>query len=283
MIVKYKNPIVQDAPDPFIMLDGDYYYLYATTPVDGGYRVRRSTDLINWEDCGMCLREKDIYGAARPYRGFWAPEVYRVKDKYYLFYSVDEHIGVAISDSPLGPFKSPIDRYLVEHNAIDATLFTDHDGQTYLYYVGWGGVEYGIFGRTIDLDTFELGEETPIIRPVKGSWESAEGWVTEGPFMLYCDGKYYLTYSGNGYESHKYAVGYAVSDSPLGKFVPYENNPILSQKPEEGVFGPGHHCFFVTKGGDFMIAYHRHFSETILHNRTGCIDHARFAKITDKD
>lgn len=66
---------------------------------------------------------------------------------------------------------------------------------------------------------------------------------------------YYLTYSGNGYESHLYAVGYATSASPLGPYTKYQHNPILHQAPEKGIYGPGHHSFFTAANGETVITF----------------------------
>ncbi len=62
------------------------------------------------------------------------------------------------------------------------------------------------------------------------------------PFILKKDGKYFLTYSCNDYRNQDYAVGYAVSDSPMGPWTKYEGNPILL-RPQDYV-GTGHHAFF---------------------------------------
>jgi len=278
----YINPVHENSADPYILVDNGTYYLYATNAVMEGYRVYTSKDLKNWSGGSLCLRTADVYGAPTSSAGFWAPEVYRAGEKYYLVYTVAEHIGIAVSDSPTGPFKSPISRYLVSHSAIDPTLFFDDDGKVYLYYVGWGSVSYGIYGREINLETYELGEEKPILKPDSGTWETKEGSVTEGPFMLKHDGTYYLTYSGNGYQSKYYAVGYATSSDPLSGFWKYSNNPILSQLPSNEVYGPGHHAFFTTPGGELMIVYHRHFSSTAVHARTACLDRAVFVKYPDE-
>lgn len=279
----YRNPIAEHGADPFILYDHGTYYLYATTHVLWGYSVRTSPDLITWEDRGLCLTCGDAFCQPTLTCGFWAPEVWRAGGRFVMVYTVNEHIGIAFADSPLGPFVSEKKEPLVEHAAIDATLFTDGDGQTYLFYVGWGQVPYGIYGRRIDLDTLALGEETPILFPEDGSWETREGRVTEGPFILKHGGTYYLSYSGNGYESRQYAVGYATSPSPLGPYVRYAGNPILHQVPEKGIYGTGHHSFFTAANGELMIAYHRHYSAESVHDRTACIDRAVFVPDTPCD
>ena len=63
----------------------------------------------------------------------------------------------------------------------------------------------------------------------------------EGPYILKNNGKYYMTYSANNFTSKDYAIGYSVSDFPLGDYIKYENNPIL--RSGEKYFAPGHNSF----------------------------------------
>lgn len=274
----YINPITRGA-DPYILYEDGVYYLYTTNAVMEGFRVQTSTDLVHWENRGFCLKTADIYGEPTSSAGFWAPEVYHIGDRYVMTYSVNERIGIAVSDSPLGPFVSPAPRYLVEHRAIDSSIFVDDDGTAYLYYVSFDGVPYGIYGRTINTDTWEVGEEHFLFTANSGEWDGQDGKVSEGPYMLKHNGIYYLTYSGNGYTSHKYAVGYAVASSPLGNFKKYKNNPILSQIPENEAYGTGHHAFFTAENGELYIVYHRHLSQTQVNERQVCIDRVFFVTV----
>lgn len=86
--------------------------------------------------------------------------------------------------------------------------------------------------------------------------------VNEGPEMLYHKGKFYLTYSMNGYGDNDYQVGQAIADNPLGPFrklTADENGVFLSGafQGSEEVSGSGHHSF-VTSGDQLYIFYHRH-------------------------
>ena len=78
---------------------------------------------------------------------YWAPEVYEVKGKFYLFYSAqwkvnpsheleNFRIGVAVADSPLGPFIDLANRPVFDpgYPVIDANVLFDTDGKAYLYY-----------------------------------------------------------------------------------------------------------------------------------------------------
>ena len=55
--------------------------------------------------------------------------------KFYMFYSVEEHVCVATSDSPLGPFVQDEKKPIREEKGIDTSVFFDEDGKAYLYFV----------------------------------------------------------------------------------------------------------------------------------------------------
>ncbi len=270
----YKNPVFGElqAADPGVLkYDGKYYCYSTSAPL--GYYVYVSDDLVKWENKGLCIEsawgiEKNGY--------YWAPEVVEKGGRFYMIMSVDERIGFAVSDSPLGPFV-PEKTWLFE-KSIDGHIFIDDDGRAYLYYVSWrDGHEYGIYGCELEDDIVSVkpGSERLILKP-KDGWEKVEGDVTEGPFVLKHNGKYYLTYSGTGYTSQQYAVGYAVSDSPLEGYERYEGNPVLSHTSK--LAGPGHHSFTASPNGEeLIIVYHVHNSTSEVHPRKICIDRARFA------
>ena len=270
----YKNPVFGElqAADPGVLkYDGKYYCYSTSAPI--GYYVYVSDDLVNWENKGLCC--ETAWGIEKN-GWYWAPEVIEKDGKFYMIMSVDEHIGFAVADSPLGPF-IPEKTWLFD-KSIDGHIFIDDDGQAYLYYVSWrSGHEYGIYGCELndDIVTARTNTEKLIIKP-ESAWERVEGAVTEGPFILKHNGKYYLTYSGTGYTSQQYAVGYAVSDSPLEGFERYEGNPVLSYTSK--LYGPGHHSFTTSPdGSELIIVYHVHASSTEIHPRKICIDRARFA------
>ncbi len=201
--------ILQGA-DPFILLHDGKYYCYPTSDSHNGYIVYESDDMINWTNKGHCLVKEDVMGDD----GFWAPEVTYYKGRFYMVYTADFHLGIAVSDSPLGPFRQEEKRFLSEHRAIDGSFFIDDDNRAYLYYVGYNNPGGPICAQelTEDLLSFK-GEQKVIIRP-ECDWELETAYeyngmtlcVTEGPFMLKHEGKYFLSYSANDYQSHKYAI-----------------------------------------------------------------------------
>ena len=108
------NPLPMALGDPFMLHASDgRYYMYGTSLADG-FESFVSDDLIQWESIGQVYKG----GADHQWNVdcFWAPEVYERDGRYYMFYSANSRnnpineeenfkIGVAVSDSPAGPFK----------------------------------------------------------------------------------------------------------------------------------------------------------------------------------
>lgn len=267
----YTNPVYENSPDPYILKSDGVYYLYATTDPFEGYSVSSSTDLVNWQHLGFCARKGDIYGNS----DFWAPEVYKYNNRYYMLYSTDEHLSVASADAPTGPFEKCIDSYLLEEKCIDGHLLFDDDGAVYLYMAYWGETGEEIWGCRMNDDLCGVDRET---LTQLTECQNGEGRVNEGPFMMKYKGKYYLTYSVNGYTDHNYSVKLAVSNSPLGT---YEGKGTILEKSGPLV-GTGHHSFIESPDGEeLFIAYHCHYSTTRIHDRKLCIDRCKFVETDD--
>lgn len=143
----YSNPVDVEFGDPFILNNGDgTYYMYGTGGgAHDGFATYSSTDLVNWKFEGQVYRGNT--DSSWTEKWFWAPEVYKRGDKYYLFFSAqwkenptneEENfmIGVAVADKPTGPFIEMHDRPIFDpgYPIIDANVFVDDDGRNYLYY-----------------------------------------------------------------------------------------------------------------------------------------------------
>ncbi len=247
--------------DPFILLHNNTYYAYGTHSRNG-IEVYTSKNLKEWSYGGLALNKEDSYGD----RWFWAPEVYHINGKFYMYYTADKHICVATSDYPSGPFEqqdfAPI---LPDNNIIDNTLFVDDDGTPYMLYVVINkGFTIYVAELESDLATIKPSTITPCIRP-KQRWERMEGKVNEGPSILKHKGTYFLLYSGNGYKSQKYGIGYATAKSIKGPWKKSSDNPIL-QFPGELV-GSGHGAPFYDKRGRLHYVFHAHYSKEKVHPR----------------
>lgn len=260
--------------DPFIMLYDGIYYAYGTNAADG-IEVYTSDNLEYWKkEKELALKSADSWGG----RWFWAPEVYYIKDKakFFMYYSANEHICVATSDSPLGPFRQEIKKPMIEdEKTIDNTLFVDDDGKPYLYFDRFNdGLNIWVAALEDDFQTIKPETLKKCIH-VSQPWEEVWPRVNEGAFVIKHNGIYYMTYSGNSYESPFYGVGYATSESPAGPWKKYEGNPIL-QKPGNLV-GVGHSAFFKDKNGKLRIVFHAHNSTSNIHPRTMHIAEAEFS------
>ena len=275
MIKPVKSPVLFG--DPFVLNCDTIFYLYGTHG-ENGIEVYKSKDLLFWSGpCGatngLALHKNDVWGD----KWYWAPEVYEVNGKFYMFFSVDEHIAVATSNSPTGPFTQVKKEILIaENKAIDNHLFID-DSTKYIYYVNFqfGGLEIYYAEMEDDLLAIKEGSAVECISRSQ-EWEFDEGNVNEGPFILKNDSYYYLIYSGNGYTSQNYGLGFAVSKSPKGQWIKHPENPFL-QKPGDLV-GVGHCSFFYGNDGTLKIVYHSHYNKQNIHPRKVHINDVRFVE-----
>ena len=302
----YTNPLDVKFGDPYVLLASDgHYYMYGTGGVEDGFGCYRSDDLVNWEYLGAVYKGNTHDSWAESC--FWAPEVYERDGKFYMFFSANWKvnptaelenflIGVAVSDSPEGPFKEVSDAPLFNpgYPVIDANVFFDEDGRCYLYYsrccykhpveseVAQWAREKGmydeieeswIYGVEIAPDfSHVIGEPVLLLCPpakmddTQAEWESrsvtageANRRWTEGSFLIKRDGTYFMMYSANFFGGKNYAVGYATADSPLGPYTKSPDNPVLEKNTPEGgiVTGVGHNSITWSRDGkQLYCVYH---------------------------
>ena len=259
--------------DPTVFYENDIYYLYGTQgTARQGFPVYVSQDLKNWsvpenveKGCAL-LQGPRTFGT----QGFWAPQVVKYKDRYYMAYTADEHIAIAEADSPCGPFTQPtVAPVREEGKQIDPFLFFDDDGKIYLYHVRLnGGNSIWVARMTDDLSAIRPETLRQCITATD-AWENTEQveWpIIEGPTVVKRAGRYYLFYSANDFRSIDYAVGYAVSDTPYGPWKKYEKNPLLSRQII-GYNGSGHGDLFCGKDNRWYYVFHTHHSNTEVHER----------------
>jgi beta-xylosidase len=257
--------------DPHIAVFGGTYYIYPTTDGSEGWMATAfhtwsSKDLVKWKDEGVILDlPRDLTWA--DVRA-WAPAIAQKGGKYYYYYSAGQSIGVAVGDSPKGPFKDPLGKPLVAKaeyscQSIDPMVFIDDDGSAYLYF---GQGKCMVVKLNEDMISFDHKAVKAIQPP----------GYNEGPFVIKRKGVYYLSWSEFDTRDPRYSVAYATSESPLGPFKKAANNPILQQKG--GVKGAGHHSMLQIPGRDeWVIAYHRfQIPGGNGYNRETCLSPMRF-------
>lgn len=321
----YRNP-QGNAADPSILrkptgevveYDGKYWLYY--TSENGnvrGFEARSTRDFTSWQDEGLVFDAKGTW--ARD--AFWAPEGYEIDGKYYLFFSAQNapypwtqaekfNIGVAVADSPRGPFKLLKDEPIFDPGwpIIDANLFIDDDGTPYLTFSRccyqhaveselaekcrrekkYDEIEESwAYGIELKKDfSGVVGEPTLLIRPPvklddkQSEWESRSvtaGEVnrrwTEGTALFKLGETYYIAYSANFFGGDWYAVGYATAKKPLGPYTKAANNPILEKNTQNGgtVRGVGHGNIFFSP--DRSEAYYVYHARTDTNDRKLFID-----------
>lgn len=267
--------------DPEVAVFGKTYWIYPTysAPYDEQIFLDAfsSRDLVNWTKHPRILDNKAIQWARR---AMWAPAIVRKDGRYFLFFAANDiqndeqmgGIGVAVSDSPSGPFKDYLSKPLVDrfHNAaqpIDQFVFQDKDGAWYMIYGGWR--RCNIVRLKDDFTGFVPFPDGTIFREI-----TPEGYV-EGPTMFMREGKYYFMWSEGGWTGPNYRVAYAIADSPFGPFL--RIGTILQQDPAVAT-GAGHHSVLNVPGtNDWYIVYHRRpIGETDGNYRETCIDRMFF-------
>lgn len=262
--------------DPTIFEEDGTFYLYGTNDENPntGFQVYTSQDLKKWEGPkgyrnGYALSEIENYGDS----GFWAPQVWKYKDNYYMAYTANEHIAVSTRSSPTGPFFQSTQKALFTgtQKQIDPFVFQDEDGKKYLFYVDISN-DNKIFMTGLNDGFMSVKNETGLecIRSTE-AWENngqPSAKVTEGPTVIKHLDYYYLLYSANHFKNPNYAVGYATSKSIDGPWEKYNGNPILSRDKIKWS-GTGHGDLILKKDGSVFLdqkgnmyyVFHTHFSE----------------------
>ena len=262
----FTNPVYQkDFPDPHVIRVGDTYYAYGT-PAPGdtsNIQVIRSTDLVHWERLGDALPALPAW--AKLNRGLtWAPGVMEIDGKFVMYYVARDQetdrqcIGVAVSDTPEGPFTDPTEKAFICQGAlggsIDAYPYQDENGKLYLYWKNDGnccGLEVALWVQELSADGMSLvGEPVKLIK-MDQAWERP---LIENPAMVEHNDRYYLFYSGNWWESHRYAISYAICETVTGPCEKPLDEPWFDY--EAPVMGPGGQAFFTDTEGNLWMAYH---------------------------
>lgn len=237
--------------DPSILQVGTTYYAYSTVTGGDNLPVAQSRDLSTWtarsaypaganpgwwggyNDALPHPAKWALYNIERNGRRFtspWAPSVARVGNHYVEAYSVPyvaanpnrRCISLATATSPIGPFVDSSPGPMVcssdPNGSNDPQILTPGDGKAYLLWKNTGvpgSQPTRLWAR--QLNAAGTGFASPSspheLLSTALAWEHN---VIENPAMIRYAGHYYLFYSGNGYATADYAIGYAICSSPLG-------------------------------------------------------------------
>ncbi len=293
MVATAQNPIIRDqfAADPTARVFNGRVYLYPSHdifPPEGArqdwfcmedYHVFSSDNLTDWTDHGVIVTQNKVPWVRPNSYSMWAPDCVEKNGKYYFYFpSVPDGamrgfgIGVAVADSPEGPFvcePEPIKGI----NGIDPCVLQASDGNAYIF---WGA------GRCAKLkpNMKEIADDTPKEKVKWGEREFEMYGVNclkdlpnrqaEGPFAFEYNGNYYLTYP---YVREKTEVlGYAMSKNPMG---PYEYKGLIMAEQPNGCW-TNHHSIINYKGQWYLFYHRNDFSPNDDKRRSACIEKLTF-------
>ena len=227
-ITKAQNPIIQTAytADPAPMVYNDKVYLYTSHDEDNStwftmndWKLYTTDDMVNWTDHGVVLKYTDFEWAKSD---AWAAQCIERNGKFYMYVPVISKennkgaIGVAVADSPYGPFYDPLGKPLAQtgEGDIDPTVFVDDDGHAYLY---WGNPNCYYVKLNEDMISYEGGVvSVPMTEETFGKRDGDPKRATlyeEAPWLYKRNNLYYLFWAGGPIPEH---LGYSTSTGPTG-------------------------------------------------------------------
>lgn len=227
-------------------------------------------DLKNWTDHGEVFNpSKDSSWANKS----WAPSIVYRNNKFYLYYGNGGNgIGVAVSDSPTGPFKDPLKGPLVSNNTpgvlpannmwlFDPGVFVDDDGQAYMYFGGNG---------ESNIRAIKLGSD--MISTVGSAITMTAPRFFEASYMHKYKGKYYFTYASD-YSAGASKIEYMMSDKPTSGFT-YKG--VVLPQPPDNYNNNNHHTIVQFKDKWYCVYHNRTVSTQrkvdTNYQRNICID-----------
>lgn len=267
----FKNPVLTNGPDPWVIQHGKTYYVTHTTgnglklyKTEAMSQLAKATSKTVWIAPPSGMNSKNI----------WAPEIHFINNAWYFYYAADDgsnenHRMWVLENTAADPFqgtwtdKGQLD--LPDNKwAIDGTVFSQN-GQLYFLWSGWEGDTDSRQDLYIAKMTNPWTTEGARVRLSKPElpWElsGSPPGVNEGPQMLTHNGKVFVVYSASGCWTDNYTLGLltaAAGSDPMNPASWTKSpEPVFVKNPEGQAYGPGHCSFFVSPDGtEPWILYH---------------------------
>jgi hypothetical protein len=292
LLATAQNPVIRDlySADPTARVFNGKVYLYPShdiMPPQGqrqdwfcmeDYHVFSSENLTDWTDHGIIVTQNKVPWVRKNSYSMWAPDCIEKNGKYYFYFPSAPAagggfaVGVAIADSPEGPFV-PEPEPIKGVNGIDPCVLQASDGNAYIF---WGN------GRCAKLKSNmkELADDNPKETVKWGNREMEMIGVNclqglpnrqaEGPFAFEANGWYYLTYPY--VRENTEVLGYAMSKNPMG---PYEYKGLIMAEHPNGCW-TNHHSIVNYKGQWYLFYHTNFFSPNDDKRRSVCIEKLAF-------
>ena len=267
-----QNPIICDryTPDPAPYVHGDTLYLFVDhdeNETQNGYFTMKdwllysTVDMVNWTYRGTPLTSNTFSAWAKQDNDCWASQCIERNGKWYWYVTATikgqayPGIGVAVADSPAGPYHDPIGQPLVQGwFRIDPTVMIDDDGQAYLFY----GNNMLWYARLSNSMTSIIGGENEVVTKDENAFGPFKGYNDDGSpktnfeeasWIYKRNGKYYLEYAAGGVPEH---WAYSTADNITGPWT-YRGRILGQANNSFTIHGGsvefrGHHYMFYHNG-----------------------------------
>jgi xylan 1,4-beta-xylosidase len=239
---EFYSPILQGCyPDPSITRKGnDYYLVNSSFAMVPGVPIFHSNDLVNWKQIGHVLdRPSQLkVGNAGISAGIYAPDI-KYNSHNNTFYMITTQIAGGIGNMVVktqDPLKGWSDPIKLKFDGIDPSLFFDDNGKAYVVHNDAPPKGKTLYNghRVIKIWEYDLAKDEVIPGTdkiiVDGGVDITQHpiWI-EGPHLYKKNGRYYLMCAEGGTGGWHSEVIF-VSNDPKGPFIPFNNNPILTQR-----------------------------------------------------
>jgi len=273
----FRNPIEQTGQDPWVVQDGDFYYL-SQSRTDGTIWVTRSAarNLTRMTHAGTTVQvwSRPLAGAPNC-ANVWAPELHHIGDRWVIYYAATTcsgdnalHRMFALASDTSDPMGTYHEAGQVTDSAnrwaIDGTRF-EFRGQAYFVWSGWPGTRNGRQNLYIAkmADPFTLvGEGVRLSEPTY-DWERRGMPINEGPEAIVTGDAVFLVYSASGSWTNDYCLGMLTGRGPdLLDPAAWTKTPEPVFAKTKDVFGPGHASFVRSPDGtqDWIVYHSARFS-----------------------
>lgn len=253
-----------DGADPWILQQDNMYYYTKTTGNNVTiYRSARLTDVAAGES-------RVVYEAGDKLENFWAPELHRLDNKWYVYFAANPfdseihrmYVLVNPNEDPFeGEWECMEMAGMDDKFAIDGTVL-ELDSGRYFIWSGWEGyenVQQNLYLAEM-VSPAEVKEEKILLSQPEYEWEMhGNPLVNEGPQVVVSNNTVNLVYSASGSWTDDYCLGLLTASAEASLKEPSawtkETQPVFSRTDE--IYGPGHNGFVKSPDGseDFII-YH---------------------------
>ncbi len=286
----YSNPLIERRADPDVTIGEDGWYYFTAS-----YPMTRSDD-PNGYDRVVLRRAQTIEGlktaeevtiwhensSSELNRFIWAPEIEKIGDDWYVFFTaarsggvwdirpavlkfVGEEFSGAAAMNPanwvnLGQMIAQPGDSAFTHFSLDATYF-ESDGKHYAIWAETGAGSTLRMAEIDPLDPRRLLTQSMLLSAPEYAWEKATNGdaIDEGPAVIVNDGRIYVSFSASSVDD-KYSVGLLYAEEGADLMDPATwtkvGYPVLTSADVPGQVGPGHNSFTVDELGNPVIVYH---------------------------